>query len=92
LRYWHPLTPYSRTPTKLLLWRSHPPFEETRWESFESYKLVGIVWRNLHHVVASVWVYLDGVIPTYRLIQNLPDRMHFRFGQPQTYQAHRTLM
>ena len=41
--------------------------------------LVGIVRGNLHQVVPSVWVNLNGVIPASGLIQDLPDRTHIRF-------------
>src|SRR5215208_1876746 len=53
--------------------------EEARWESFEADLLVGIVWRNLHQVVRSVWINLDRVIPASCLIQDLSDRTHIRF-------------
>ena len=42
--------------------------------------LVGIVWRNFHQVVTSVWVNLNEVIPVSRLIQDLLDRTHLRFN------------
>src|SRR6185503_12330957 len=54
-------------------------FEETRWESFEADPLVGIVWGYFHQVVRSVWVNLDGVILSSRLIQDLFDRTHLCF-------------
>ena len=62
-------------------------FEETRWESFEADILVGIVRRDLHQVVRSVWVNLNGVIPASRLIQDLPDRTHIRFDTLSGYRG-----
>ena len=41
--------------------------------------LVRIVRRNLHQIVRSVRVNLNGVIPAARLIQDLFDRAHLRF-------------
>ena len=73
------LTPHRRTLTKLCCRPINHRFEETGWESFEADKLVGILRRNFHQVVGSVWENLDGVIPASRLIQNLPDRTHIRF-------------
>jgi hypothetical protein len=48
-------------------------FEETRWESFEADMLRAIFRGNLHQVVGSVWVNLDGVNPASRLIPDLPE-------------------
>jgi hypothetical protein len=73
------LTPYWCTPTKLCCRPVDHRFEETRWESFAADILVGIVRGNLHQVVRSVWVNLNGVIAASRLIQDLPDRTHIRF-------------
>ena len=64
------LTHYWCTPTKLCCRPVDHRFEETRWESFEADILVGIVRGNLHQVVRSVWVNLNGVIPS-RLIEDL---------------------
>jgi len=63
------------SPRSLILTIYHR-FEETRWESLEADILIRIVRRNLHQVVRSVWVNLNGVIPAPRLIQDLPDRAH----------------
>src|SRR5258705_12509527 len=73
------LTPFWCTLAKLCCRPVNHHFDETRWEAFEADKLVGILWGNLHQVVASVWVNLNGVIPACRLIQDLPDRTHIRF-------------
>src|SRR5687767_14120351 len=73
------LTPHCRTPAKLCCRPVNHHFEEARWEAFEADILVRIVRRNLHQVVSSVWVNLNGVIPASRLIQDLPDRTHIRF-------------
>src|SRR5688500_4353837 len=67
------------TPAKLCCGPINHSFEETRWESFEADLLVGIVWRNFHQVVASVWVNPKDVIFASRLIQDLFDCIHIRF-------------
>src|SRR5215217_6224835 len=75
----HILTPECRTPTKLCCGPVDHRFEETRWESFEADGLVGIVRRNLHQIVRSVWINLNRVITASCLIEDLPDRAHIRF-------------
>src|SRR5437016_14489718 len=73
------LTPYWCAPTKLCCRPVDHGFEETRWESFEADILVCVVRWNLHQVVPTIGVNLNGVIPASRLIQDLPDRTHIRF-------------
>src|SRR6185436_12128567 len=73
------LTPSCSTPANLCCCPVNHRFEETWWESFEADLLVGIVWGDLHQVVASVGVNLNGVITASCLVQDLFDRAHLSF-------------
>lgn len=73
------LAPGCWTPTNLGGGPVDHRFEEAWWEASEADVLVGVVGWNLHQVVRSVWVDLNGVISAARLIHDLLDRTHIRF-------------